>query len=87
MPRFSIKDLIVSTTLVAAGFAAALSPFRFNFEVDGRAIWPLLLSLWFGGCMMVGAGAMYPFKRAWIGALLGFLVALIGLLPLWVVGH
>jgi hypothetical protein len=74
MPRFGIKDLLISITLASAGLgcftAATTIPLLEN---------PLALVLHVSGGALIGAGLLYPFKIAWAGAILGVL-AILGLL-------
>ena len=72
LPRFSLKDLLVSTTLAAAGLAATTVVI---------ASWPYVESsdagLFISGSALIGAGVLRLGNRPWIGALLGGLIGLI----------
>jgi hypothetical protein len=73
-PRFTIKDLLVGTTLVSAGLMAAV--YSWCAEPALLQTWQRPLFPWPIGCAMVGAGAMYPFKKATLGILIGLGVSL-----------
>lgn len=79
MPQFSIKDLLIATTLIALGvvlggyFAIAHTTYAVYETSEGSlkdvservpVCWPLAGA-------MIGAGILYPFKRAKLGLLLG----------------
>jgi hypothetical protein len=68
VPKFSIKRLLVSTTLIAAGLAMIVltpetHPYNGNFETG----W------WSAGTAMIGAGTLIPFRRPILGAIIGLL--------------
>jgi hypothetical protein len=77
LPRFSLKDLLVSTTLAAAGLAAITVVIT---------SWPYVewsdAGLFVSGSALIGAGVLRLANRQWTGALLG---GLIGLIPVSVV--
>jgi hypothetical protein len=75
MPRFSVKDLIVATTLIGAGLATAFLTLGTPYEEFRVRFWFISLGLWIGGWAIVGAGAMYPFKKAEMGAWIGVAIA------------
>jgi hypothetical protein len=81
MPRFSIKDLLLATTLIAIG--AGLIYWAYSHPTMSRYSdapnWPLFLG-WMGGGAFIGAGVFTPFKKPWIGALVGLAVQI--LIPL-----
>jgi hypothetical protein len=64
MPRFSIKDLLVSIALIAFGLGTIV--YTLTLE-------PPWMSLGSYGLMLIGAGALKPFDRTWTGAGLGCL--------------
>lgn len=75
MPRFSIKDLVLSTALVACGFAALVWPLpRFAFPI---AFGIVHLVKWFGSFAMIGAGLIAPFHEMKLGAGFGAVAALL----------
>jgi hypothetical protein len=80
MPRFSIKDLMLATTLVAVGmgliyvaYQACLHP-RFGnyaaFQFSGGL---------FGGAALIGAGMLIPFKRPWTGTIIAVALVFLAL--------
>ena len=76
MPRFTIKDLLLATTLIAIGAGMLALVLRGN-----AWLWPrgglaviTVFSLWLGGGGCIGAGLLTPFKHPWIGAALGLLI-------------
>jgi hypothetical protein len=64
MPKFSIKDLLKATTLVAVG--VILPTWDRHLNVEG---------LYGIGCALIGAGLLTPFKRPGAGACVGLIVA------------
>jgi hypothetical protein len=75
MPRFSIKDLLIGTALLAAGITSVCGIARLPSH-------PVVLLLWLGGSALVGAGLFAPFKRIWLGAAIGLAVAILPLVVL-----
>lgn len=74
MPRYSLKRLFASTTLIATGLASVIVVYTSVFE-KGMELNPwVLLLLWFGGGMMIGAGAFVPFRMTLSGIAFGFIV-------------
>jgi predicted membrane protein len=88
MPKFSIKDLMISTAIVAVGMCV-VAPIA-KYDPPGRRS-PLMVGtmmcLWTISCATVGAGFGFPFRAmrrgAIIGAILGWaiLIAVVTLLP------
>ncbi len=72
LPRFSLEEIIGSITLVALG-AGALT-WLWRMPSTGRlspATEVLCVVLWFACAPLIGAGLFLPFKRPWLGALVG----------------
>jgi hypothetical protein len=67
MPRFGIKDLLLCVTLIALGLGVFLT-----FRESEYWWWLCLYSP-----PLIGAGALTPFDRAWIGAGVGLLLAVV----------
>jgi hypothetical protein len=68
--RFSVKELLLSTTLLAAGIVAVcltIEP-RSYLSTSGHIV------CWLIGGAFIGAGLFLPFKRPWIGATVGALI-------------
>jgi hypothetical protein len=72
MPRFTVKDLLISTSLIAVSFScfALLSAISHN---DSTAV--LALLLWFSSGAFLGAGLVTPFRHPLVGGLVGFVLA------------
>jgi hypothetical protein len=74
MPRFSLKHLLLSTTLVAVGLVLLLLIFR---EPGGSLGDSAAIVCWFGGGALIGAGLLAPFRKWWIGAAIGMGIQLL----------
>ena len=61
MPKFSIKDLLIAITIVAAGSVIVVTSLRFWTNAHFRGN-PIIFG-YFSGCALIGAGIMYPFTR------------------------
>jgi hypothetical protein len=72
MPRFSLKRLFASITLIAIGVAmiAAVFQHREIFE------WYTALLFVVAGGGTIGAGLFNPFRRPWLGVAIGILAVL-----------
>jgi hypothetical protein len=79
LPRFSVNDLLRCTTLVGLGLGAILLTFSpmLNHERWGDLAGMLRGWLCLGGSAAIGAGALIPFKKPWLGAALGLTVLLV----------
>jgi hypothetical protein len=77
MPRFALKDLLLSTTLIALGLACYVWVQRSQIPLLEH---PIILLPLIGSGALVGAGILHPFRVAWMGALIGALamLALVG---------
>jgi hypothetical protein len=76
MPRFTTKDLLISTALIGLGVIMISTLFKHPPEPGPpimRGAFPFFL-LWFGGGAMIGAGVLKPFKQGWLGASVGFII-------------
>ena len=77
MPKFSTKDLMISTAIVAVGLCV-VAPIA-KYDPPGRRS-PLLvgsmLCLYTASCAIVGAGFGFPFRALWRGAIIGALLGL-----------
>ncbi len=73
MPRFSIKDLMISTTLLAVGGGALVicSRLRPSQNAGPIVIWVVLASF-----ATIGAGLFAPFHKKGLGALAGVALAI-----------
>ncbi len=73
MKRFSTRDLLVATTLVAIGLGIA-SLFG-KLSVNDRSL--LIYGPYVGGCMLAGVGALYPFGKPVEGAKIGIIIGIL----------
>jgi hypothetical protein len=69
MPRFTIKDLLLSAACISLGLALLGLIYRMAPGVKEVG-----LPIWFMGGILVGAGVFVPFKRPGIGAIVGVVV-------------
>jgi len=74
MPRFSLKRLLISTTMVATGLGALV--FAFSNQLP-LLDYPAVTFLYVAPPALIGAGLLHPFRLAWVGALVGALGMLI----------
>lgn len=65
MSRFSIKDLLVATALIAAG----LGGLAYLAGYEDWSSWQL--ALWLATGPVIGCGLLFPFRRPWLGLALG----------------
>jgi hypothetical protein len=78
MPRYSTKELLVSTTLIACGLAILAFMLRGAPYIDPETSTVILtLSAWCVGGALIGAGLFVPFHRPHVGAFLGLVVQLV----------
>lgn len=78
--QFTLKDLFLSTTLVALGLViAVLSVSPVFLRVLPWIFWYLYvpLGLWLSGGAMIGAGVLFPFKKAAVGAVIGVVMQMV----------
>jgi hypothetical protein len=68
MPRFTIKDMMLATMLIAAG--AGVLAMIFRWRGPSPPILPALITL-HGACAMIGAGFFAPFHKKKLGAGIG----------------
>jgi hypothetical protein len=73
LPRFTLRDMFVTTTLIAVGVGAATFTFRYG-DPDKDAVWvvPVLLT----AAAAIGAGIFAPFHRKELGAKIGMFAAI-----------
>lgn len=71
--RFGIRTMLLSVAMIAIGFATMCL-------MRGTGGY-LQIACWFVGGAIVGAGILYPFRLARLGALLGLVVQ--GLIGAW----
>jgi hypothetical protein len=73
MPRFTIRDLLVATTLIAVGAGMIAFLFRGRDASNELGDWSTLF-FWYGGGAFIGAGIFTPFKRPWTGVITGLVI-------------
>jgi hypothetical protein len=70
MPQFSLRRLLFSVGLIGIGLCV-----QFTFAAKMPLLEsPLALALHILSAAIIGAGALHPFKKAWLGALTGALI-------------
>lgn len=69
MFRFSIKDLLISTALIAPGIAYIGVMMRLERNAKPPMGDVLAVLLWIGTFAAIGAGVFNLFTKLWIGAL------------------
>jgi hypothetical protein len=77
MRGFSLKRLFAGVTLVAVGLMIVVGLADYEFDVPPTALDIAAALAWAGGGMIVGAGALLPFRRVRLGMSLGFLMMLL----------
>ena len=65
MPNFSIKDLLITTTLVAMGLGLIM------LAIHEWKATPLPVLKYVLGCSLIGMGLGYPFKKLLVVACFG----------------
>ena len=70
MPRFGLKALFVSVTLLAAGLAVLVVPLRFHDWVKNNPLVSLILVAALPGGLC-GAGIGILFGKTWLGIRIG----------------
>jgi hypothetical protein len=86
MPHFSIKDLFVSTGLIACGLTGvvAVNHWMSGGQVRGLLV-ILLLLLYYASFVLIGSGVMLPFKKLSVGISIGVVLAIL-LIPYFFAG-
>jgi hypothetical protein len=71
MPRFSLKHLLTSTTLICAGLGALA-------YLSGIENWNILqIGLWLATGPVIGCGLLTPIRRPGLGFAIGSLIQLL----------
>jgi hypothetical protein len=72
MPRFTIKEMLIATTLIALGAAPFGIIHRYGRMMSGEYLrWTGLAAEC--GIILIGVGLFVPFKRPWTGALVALI--------------
>lgn len=77
MPRFTLGELLVSTTLIAFGsgmVAVIIREGEYVTNVLGYEALGFLYVAWMAGGSLIGAGLCMPFRRPWLGAAIGAII-------------
>jgi hypothetical protein len=77
MPRFSLKDLLLMLTLLPVGAVLAYSSLGLPYY--GFVGATLGFFAWLFGGAAIGAAALIPFNKPWLGASLGMMAAFLWL--------
>ena len=79
LPQFTVRDLLCSTALIAAGIGAPATALRLtsNQAQHDTLCTALLLASLVAAPILVGAGFILPFRKARFGTALAFLLILI----------
>ena len=80
VPRFSIKDLMLSTLLVAVGLTVEIVLFRFLPRTSEEFL--LAYFILCSGLATIGAGLFAPFRKKKVGAAVGFVIGVVFLATL-----
>jgi hypothetical protein len=77
MPRFTVKDLLISTALVACGLGTVMLARRIGhgMETIGPKFF-LAIGFWGMAGATAGAGLFYPITKTIIGVWVGIIVAI-----------
>ena len=79
MPRFTIKDMLIATTLIAVGVGMIASLLRNTYFSNngGAAAILVMMLLWYGGGACIGAGLFMPFGSPRTGAGLALMIQVV----------
>ena len=71
MPTFSLKDLLLATTLISIGLSVWYLLFAYRPGARNHEEYEIFIAraIAFNGIALIGAGLLAPFKRTWIGAI------------------
>jgi hypothetical protein len=72
MVRFSIKDLMLATLLVAVGLSIEIVLFRFLPHTNAQLLVAYFMLC--SGLATIGAGLFTPFRKKKLGGTLGFVL-------------
>ena len=74
MPRFTVKEMLLATTLFAVGAGLLAFLYQNSEDVFQNGGMKGILLLWYGGGACTGAGLLTPFKRPWTGVITAFVL-------------
>jgi hypothetical protein len=75
MLRYSLRDMVCGVTLIVFGLASVCWTFAKKGPMDLHARFFQESVAWLAGCIAISAGAFLPFKKTWLGGVLGLLAA------------
>ena len=81
--RLSLRVLLLSTSFVGAGVGCYFASFReFNARHYHTTFWPAVVAMvqMVGAGPLIGAGLLLPFRRARVGAYVGFFAPIVVLI-------
>ena len=74
MPRFTTKDLLIATTLIAIGVGLLVFAYKHpTLRAGEPGSWEFPVG-WFGGGALICAGVFAPFKRPIVGGIAGLVI-------------
>jgi hypothetical protein len=74
LPNLFRRRLFETAALLILGFALVTIAFRLLTSFAFDHLDHIAFSFWGVGCTLIGAGALCPFRRAFSGGLIGFIV-------------
>lgn len=80
LPQFTIRDLLLSTALIALGIGAyrAAILMAFNTPLQNQVGFAhLMIAVWLSSGALIGTAIFIPFRRPLYGAIFGLLVSLV----------
>jgi hypothetical protein len=82
MPKFSIKDLLIVTAMIAVGLTGVLLSFSSTWDLAPYDTYLAQICLFAFGSAMIGGGVLRLYKRVAMGMLLGVVIgfALLGVI-------
>jgi hypothetical protein len=87
MRRFSLRRLFASLTLAAIGLAIIGSLATREYDLTPSLADTSAALAWLCGGMILGAGVLLPFRRPFMGMVLGFAVQFLILGSAYLVGY
>ena len=78
LPQFTIRDLLLSTALIAAGIGTFSLASRTALPVTSAANGLWLFLIWFASGPLIFCGLFLPIKKPILGAFLGGIIQVVG---------
>ena len=79
MGQFSLSRLFASVSLIAIGLVLFVPAYRLVYSRPMLVSYWVAVPLWLLGGAIIGAGVLTPFKKPWLGAAIGLVVAFFGM--------